>query len=130
MMRAMASMGTDPIGPVRLVMVGTDRSETATRAVEWAAAFAERFGAELHVVQVVVPEHPADTEHGAAEAQRFARGIECATEQHVDFRFDAAGHFLAPVASRGIAGAASAVIGLERHRPNVSNAPPDVRTAV
>ena len=69
-MRAMASLGTDPIGPVQRVMVGTDRSETATRAVEWAASFAERFGAELHVVQVIVPEHPADTEHGAAEATR------------------------------------------------------------
>ncbi|HZB02233.1 MAG TPA: AarF/UbiB family protein [Actinomycetota bacterium] len=58
------------IGPVRRVMVGTDRSETAERAVEWAAAFADRFGAELHIVQVIVPEHPADTEHGAAEAAR------------------------------------------------------------
>jgi ubiquinone biosynthesis protein len=61
------------IGPVRRVMVGTDRSETATRAVEWAASFAERFGAELHVVQVIVPVHPVDTEHGIAEATR-ARG--------------------------------------------------------
>jgi ubiquinone biosynthesis protein len=52
------------------VMVGTDRSETAERAVQWAAAFAERYTAELHVVQVVVPAHPADTEHGAAEATR------------------------------------------------------------
>jgi ubiquinone biosynthesis protein len=69
-MRPMASMESDPIGPVRRVMVGTDRSETATRAVEWAASFAERFGAELHVVQVIVPAHPADTEHGAAEATR------------------------------------------------------------
>jgi ubiquinone biosynthesis protein len=58
------------IGPVSRVMVGTDRSETAARAVEWAAAFADRFGAELHVVQVIVPQHPADTEHGAAEATR------------------------------------------------------------
>jgi predicted unusual protein kinase regulating ubiquinone biosynthesis (AarF/ABC1/UbiB family)/nucleotide-binding universal stress UspA family protein len=58
------------IGPVDRVMVGTDRSETASRAVEWAAAFADRFGAELHVVQVIVPQHPADTEHGAAEATR------------------------------------------------------------
>ena len=52
------------------VMVGTDRSETAERAVQWAAAFAERYTAELHVVQVVIPAHPADTEHGAAEATR------------------------------------------------------------
>ena len=36
-------------------MVGTDRSETAEQAVQWAAGFAERFGAELHVVQVILP---------------------------------------------------------------------------
>ena len=51
----------------RRVMVGTDRSETAERAVQWAADFADRFGADLHVVQVIVPEHPADTEEGSAE---------------------------------------------------------------
>jgi predicted unusual protein kinase regulating ubiquinone biosynthesis (AarF/ABC1/UbiB family)/nucleotide-binding universal stress UspA family protein len=74
MMRDMSAAETSAMGPVRRVMVGTDRSETASRAVEWAASFAERFGAELHVVQVIVPEHPADTEHGAAEATR-ARGV-------------------------------------------------------
>ena len=52
------------------VMVGTDRSETAERAVRWAAAFADRYAAELHVVQVVIPLHPADTEHGTAEVSR------------------------------------------------------------
>jgi len=36
-------------------MVGTDRSETADQAVRWAAGFAERFDAELHVVQVIMP---------------------------------------------------------------------------
>lgn len=36
-------------------MVGTDRSETAERAVRWAAEFADWFDAELHVVQVVTP---------------------------------------------------------------------------
>jgi ubiquinone biosynthesis protein len=61
------SSGTQGVGRV---MVGTDRSETAERAVRWAAAFAERYGAELHVVQVVVPVHRADTEHGAAEVTR------------------------------------------------------------
>jgi ubiquinone biosynthesis protein len=49
------------------VMVGTDRSETAERAVRWAAAFADRYAAELHVV---IPLHPADTEHGTAEVTR------------------------------------------------------------
>lgn len=56
----------------RRVMVGTDRSETAEQAVRWAASFADRFGAELHVIQVVVPEHPADTERGAAERKKAA----------------------------------------------------------
>ncbi len=52
---------------MRRVMVGTDRSETAERAVRWAAGFADRFEADLFVVQVVVPQHPAGTEYGAAE---------------------------------------------------------------
>jgi ubiquinone biosynthesis protein len=56
--------------PVRRVMVGTDRSETAERAVRWAAAMAERYGAELHVVQVVIPQNPPGTEAGAAESTR------------------------------------------------------------
>jgi ubiquinone biosynthesis protein len=57
-------------GPIRRVMVGTDRSATASKAVDWAAAFAERYGAELHLVQVVFPSAKADTEFGAAEATR------------------------------------------------------------
>ena len=55
---------------VARVMVGTDRSETAERAVRWAATFADAYSAELHVVQVVIPLHPADTEHGTAEVTR------------------------------------------------------------
>jgi len=57
-------------GPIDRVMVGTDRSQTAERAVRWAATFAEAFGAELHVVQVIVPTSRADTEYGAAEVTR------------------------------------------------------------
>jgi ubiquinone biosynthesis protein len=56
--------------PVRRVMVGTDRSETADQAVQWAASFAERYGAELIVVQVVISHSPAVTEYGAAERTR------------------------------------------------------------
>ena len=52
------------------VMVATDRSETADHAVQWAASFAERFGAELWLVQVVVPRDPPSTAHGAAEGAR------------------------------------------------------------
>jgi ubiquinone biosynthesis protein len=57
---------------VRRVMVGTDRSETADRAVHWAARFADRYDAELFVVQVVVPQYPSATEFGEAERTRAA----------------------------------------------------------
>jgi nucleotide-binding universal stress UspA family protein len=39
--------------PVRRILVGTDRSETATRAVRFAAQMAERYEAELIVTQTV-----------------------------------------------------------------------------
>jgi ubiquinone biosynthesis protein len=61
---------TDVVGGIDRVMVGTDRSETASRAVDWARSFASRFGAELHVVQVIIPLNPADTEYGASEGTR------------------------------------------------------------
>src|SRR5512132_3839356 len=61
---------------VARVMVGTDRSETAERAVRWAAAFADAYSAELHVVQVVIPPHPADTQHGTAEVTRARAAAE------------------------------------------------------
>ncbi len=57
-------------------MVGTDLSQTASRAVGWANDFAERFGAELHLVQVIVPSNPSDTEFGAAERTRAAAAAE------------------------------------------------------
>jgi len=60
----------------RRVMVGTDRSETAEQAVRWAAAFADRFGADLHVIQVIVPEHPADAKYGELDRKRAAATAE------------------------------------------------------
>jgi predicted unusual protein kinase regulating ubiquinone biosynthesis (AarF/ABC1/UbiB family)/nucleotide-binding universal stress UspA family protein len=66
-------MSNQPVSnTIRRVMVGTDRSETADRAVRWAAEFAGRYGAELFVVQVEVPHNPATTEFGAAERTRAA----------------------------------------------------------
>ncbi|NGZ02722.1 MAG: universal stress protein [Nitrospira sp. WS238] len=59
-------------GSLRRVMVGTDRSKMADHAVLWAAQFAERYGAELFVVQVILPQHPSTTEFGAAEQTRAA----------------------------------------------------------
>lgn len=57
-------------------MVATDRSETADRAVRWAAALAERYAAELLLVQVIRPEDAPGTERGRASATkaRLAEG--------------------------------------------------------
>ena len=55
---------------VKRVLVATDNSKSATRAVDWAADMANRFGAELHLVQVVVPQTAPGTEAGTAEATR------------------------------------------------------------
>ncbi len=52
------------------IMVATDRSESAGRAVNWAADMAARFDAELLLLQVLVPQSPPGTEAGAAEATR------------------------------------------------------------
>ncbi|WP_350283428.1 AarF/UbiB family protein [Nitrosomonas sp.] len=52
---------------IRRVMVGTDRSETADQTVHWAAGLADRYDAELFIVQVVVPKYPSATEFGEAE---------------------------------------------------------------
>jgi nucleotide-binding universal stress UspA family protein len=58
----MAASGTHP--PVRRVLVATDRSVTAERAVRFAAEMASRYDAELVVVQVIVP----SSEAGATQA--------------------------------------------------------------
>ena len=80
----MSTNGEVGIGPVRRVMVGTDRSETAERAVRWAASFADRFGADLHVVQVILPRNPADTE--------FLYYVLCGADGHHKFALTLAEH--------------------------------------
>ena len=52
---------------IRRVMVGTDRSETADQTVQWAAGLADRYDAELFIVQVIVPKYPSATEFGESE---------------------------------------------------------------
>ncbi len=52
---------------VQRVLVATDQSESASHAVRWAADMAERFSAELVLLQVVLPaseqDGPARTDH-------------------------------------------------------------------
>lgn len=61
-------MPSAPESPVRRILVPTDRSPTADRAVHWAAAMADAYGAELHLLQVVLP--PESGEPDAAEISR------------------------------------------------------------
>jgi ubiquinone biosynthesis protein len=46
---------------IHRILVATDRSDTATRAVGWAAEMSRRYGAELLVLQVIAPEHLTGT---------------------------------------------------------------------
>jgi len=62
--------------PVHRLMVATDRSESADYTVAWAAEMAARFDAELHLLQVVVPQKPPGTEAGAAEATKASYAAE------------------------------------------------------
>ncbi len=68
--------GPNGNGSIARVMVGTDLSQTASRAVGWATDLATRFEAELHLVQVIVPTNPSDTEFGAAERTPAAAAAE------------------------------------------------------
>jgi ubiquinone biosynthesis protein len=59
-------------GPrVRRILVGTDLSPTAGRAVAWAADMAARYEAELLLVRVVA----ADTPAARDELERYAAGV-------------------------------------------------------
>jgi nucleotide-binding universal stress UspA family protein len=55
---------------VHKVMVATDRSERADRAVRWAASLADHNEAELLLAQVIVPRDVPGTERGQADVTR------------------------------------------------------------
>ncbi len=57
---------------VTRVLVGTDLSPTSERAVEWAAEMAERYEAELLVLQVVAEKPPVAEDELARFAERVA----------------------------------------------------------
>ncbi len=65
---------------IQRILVATDRSGSATRAVEWAAEMAGRYGAELLVLQVVAPEHLVGTggDQSAALGELAALAERCA----------------------------------------------------
>jgi ubiquinone biosynthesis protein len=61
---------------IKQIAVGTDRSLTATPAVDVAAEIASRYGAELLLIQILLPGDPPRTEAGQAEAMRASQAAE------------------------------------------------------
>ena len=76
---------------VRRILVATDGSERAGRAVGWAAEMAERYGADLVLLRVFVSEFTPGTQAGAAETTRFTRE-EAELRQEAEQRAGARGH--------------------------------------
>ncbi|TMJ98009.1 MAG: universal stress protein [Actinobacteria bacterium] len=64
---------------VQRILAATDRSETAERALTWAADMAERYEAELLVLQVLTS--PADGGRAEAEAELSKRASALAGER-------------------------------------------------
>ena len=60
---------------VRRILVGTDRSETAERAVTWAADMAARYEAELVLVQVLRDENAGAKEQTRTELLAHAQTL-------------------------------------------------------
>jgi ubiquinone biosynthesis protein len=72
---------------VRRVLVATDRSESAQRAVDWAAELAERYQAELILLQVVVPQDPL----GEGDGRRTSGTHELAVTELQQYATEIAG---------------------------------------
>jgi len=56
-------------GQVRRVLVATDRSQTAERAVAWAGELADRYAAELLLLQVILSDGDAEAAERVEEAE-------------------------------------------------------------
>ena len=65
---------------VKRILVATDQSQSANRAVQWAAGMAERYQSQLLLLQVLVPQNQPGTEAGAAEATRAGFAAEELTQ--------------------------------------------------
>ena len=58
------------------ILVATDGSESAARAVDWAATIAARCDAELHLIQVLVPQTPPATPAEPADSSRVGQAAQ------------------------------------------------------
>ncbi|HZD67523.1 MAG TPA: AarF/UbiB family protein [Actinomycetes bacterium] len=61
---------------IRHIAVGTERSLIPCPAVDLAAEMANRYGAELDIIQVLLPGQPPGTEAGQADAMRASQAAE------------------------------------------------------
>src|SRR6266508_1402818 len=63
---------------MNLILVATDESATAARAVEWAGEMAHRYDAELLLLEVLVPENlvGAQVDEAAVRRERLTRTAE------------------------------------------------------
>lgn len=64
-----------PAQDVRRILVATDRSESAERAVAWAAEMAARYEAELHVLQVLLPPDAVRARTAALELEQHVTAL-------------------------------------------------------
>ena len=73
---------------VTKVLVGTDRSESADRAVRWAARMASQYNAQLYVVQVIVPPNGATVNLPDLEPKRVEalKNLEAFAREMADSR--------------------------------------------
>lgn len=78
---------------IKAILVGTDNSERATRAVEYAADLAEQLGATLRIVVVHEPVVVAD-----AASQQAVYGIQ--NDRQLEEALDAHRAILGPIADR------------------------------
>jgi predicted unusual protein kinase regulating ubiquinone biosynthesis (AarF/ABC1/UbiB family)/nucleotide-binding universal stress UspA family protein len=60
----------DQTPAVHKILVGTDRSESADKAVRWAARMAAGYQAELLIIQVIMPPTPEASANGQLETKR------------------------------------------------------------
>jgi ubiquinone biosynthesis protein len=65
---------------IQRILVATDRSDTATRAVTWAVEMSDKYAADLLVLQVVAPEH-LTASAGGNGAQAAVDGLAAFTRQ-------------------------------------------------
>ena len=75
MLKSLLGRSSSPRIQVRRILVGTDRSETAERAVAWAADMAARYEAELVLVQVLREADAAAAERTRQELLTHAESL-------------------------------------------------------